>query len=144
MKRSIAPPSRSTVQLVVFITIAVSLFHFTDNAINVDTYPKASWQPDWFDIVVVISWLLYTAVGVSAVWLYRQARFQAAHVGLILYGFLIFSSLGHFIYGSPSELTTRGLVSVFVDVTAGTLVIAVALWSVVARRSGEPRAELGG
>jgi hypothetical protein len=134
MRRSIAPPSVSTVRLVVFTTIAVSLFHFTDNAINVDTYPKASWQPDWFDIVVVASWLLYTTVGVAAVRLYQRGRFRAAHVGLIIYGYLIFSSLGHFLYGSPSELTTRGLVSVFVDVTAGALVVAVGVWSILARR----------
>ena len=134
MRRSITPPSASTVRLVVFATIAVSLFHFTDNAVNVDTYPKAGWQPGWFDIVVVVSWVLYTAVGVAAVRLYDQGRFRAAHVGLVLYGFLIFSSLGHFIYGSPSELTTRGLVSVFVDVSAGLVVIAVAVWSMLARR----------
>src|SRR5437764_11823197 len=142
MRRSIAPPSASTVRLVVFTTIAVSLFHFTDNAVNIDTYPKAGWQPGWFDVVVVVGWVLYTAVGLAGVWLYRRGRFQPANVGLVIYGFLIFSSLGHFIYGSPSELTTRGLISVFVDVTAGTVVIAVALWSMVARRSRAPRAQL--
>src|SRR3954471_24747735 len=136
MRRSTAPPSASTVRLVVLITIAVSLFHFTDNAINVDTYPKAGWQPDWFDIVVVVGWVLYTAVGVAAVRLYARGRFRAAHVGLIVYGYLIFSSLGHFLYGSPDELTTRGLISVFVDVTAGLVVIAVAVWSILARRRG--------
>lgn len=131
------PPSVATVRFVVFATIVVSLFHFTDNAVNVDQYPKASWQPGWFDIVVVVGWFLYTAVGIAGYRLYRAGRFRQAHVGLVLYGLLIFSSLGHFIYGSPSELTTRGLVSVFVDVTFGSVVILVALWSVLARRSRE-------
>ena len=134
MSRSLAPPSASTVRAVVFTTIALSLFHFTDNAVNVDTYPKASWQPDWFDIVVVVAWVLYTAVGVVGVWLYQRGRFRAAHVGLVIYGYLVLSSLGHFLYGSPSELTTRGLVSVLVDTVAGAVVIAVAAWSIVARR----------
>ena len=134
-------PSASTVRWVVFVTIALTLFHFTDNTINVDTYPKAGWQPAWFDVVVAVAWFLYTAVGVAGYRLYRQGRFRQAHVGLVLYGFLIFSSLGHFIYGSPSELTTRGVISVFVDVGAGSLVIAVALWSILARRARVPRAE---
>ncbi|MFN2616923.1 MAG: hypothetical protein ABR581_07330 [Thermoleophilaceae bacterium] len=129
------PPSASTVRLVVGVTILLSLFHFTDNAVNVDTYPKASWQPDWFDVVVVVAWVLYTAVGVAAVWLYRRERFRAAHVGLIIYGYLVLSSLGHFLYGSPSELTTRGVVSVFVDVAAGSVVVGLALWSILTRRS---------
>jgi len=135
------PPSVSTVRWVVFGTIAVSLFHFTDNAINVDDYPKASWQPGWFEWVVAVAWFLYTAVGVFGYRLYVRGRYQAAHIALVLYGYLIFSSLGHFLYGSPSELSTRGVVSVFVDVAAGLLVVAVAVWSVLARRAQAPRAE---
>jgi hypothetical protein len=120
--------------LVVLTTIALTLFHFTDNAINVDTYPKAGWQPEWFDVVVGVAWVLYTAVGVAGFVLYGRGRFRAAHVGLIIYGYLVVSSLGHFLYGSPSELTTRGVVSVFVDVAAGSVVIAVTMWSIMARR----------
>lgn len=129
------PPSAATVRWVVLATIAVSLFHFTDNAVNVDTYPKAGWQPDWFDAVVVAGWFIYTAVGVAGWRLYERGRFGAAHVWLILYGYLIASSLGHFLYGSPDEFTTRGLISVFVDVAAGLTVIAITLRSILARRA---------
>lgn len=137
------PPSPSTVCWLVFATIAVSLFHFTDNAVNVDTYPKASWQPEWFDVVVVVAWFVYTAVGVAGYRLYERGRFGAAHACLLIYGYLIASSLGHFLFGSPDELTTRGLVSVFVDVAAGLAVMAVALWSIVARRARAQRPGAG-
>jgi hypothetical protein len=137
------PPSVSTVRWVVFGTIAVSLFHFTDNAVNVDTYPKAGWQPDWFEYLVVVGWLLYTAVGLAGYRLYERGRFRAAHVCLLIYGYLIASSLGHFLYGSPDELTTRGLISVFVDVAAGLAVMAVALRSILSRRAHAPPAEAG-
>ena len=115
-------------------TIALTLFHFTDNAINIEDYPKAGWQPDWFDVVVVVGWFLYTAVGIAGYRLYQQGRFGGAHVALVIYGYLVMSSLGHFFYGSPSDLTTRGAVSVFVDAAAGAFVIALALWSILARR----------
>jgi tryptophan-rich sensory protein len=134
MRRSLSPPSASTVRLVVFGTVAVTLFHFTDNAVNVDTYPKAGWQPDWFEWVVAVAWVLYSAVGVAGAVLYARERFRAAHACLLIYGYLVISSLGHFFYGSPDELTTRGLASVFVDAAAGTVVIAVAVWSILARR----------
>lgn len=111
----------------------LTLFHFADNAIYVDTYPKAGWQPDWFWAVVVAGWFLYTAVGVAGVRRYQQGRYRSAHPLLILYGYLVASSLGHFLYGSPSDLTTRGAVSVFVDAAAGSAVIAVAAWSAVSR-----------
>jgi hypothetical protein len=135
------PPSASTVRWVVFGTIAVTLFHFTDNAVNVESYPEAGWQPAWFEVVVAMAWFAYTAVGVAGYKLYLGGRFGAAHVSLLIYGYLVLSSLGHFLYGSPDELTTRGLVSVLVDVAAGSLVIAVAVWSILARRARAPRAE---
>ena len=129
-----SPPSVATVRWVVYGTIAVTLYHFTDNAVNIDDYPKAGWQPDWFQWVVVAGWVLYTAVGVYGVRLYREGRFGAAHAALIVYGYLVLSSLGHFFYGSPSELSTHGVISVFVDAFAGSVVIGVAIWSMLARR----------
>ena len=129
------PPSVPTVRWLVLGTIAVSLFHFADNAVNVDTYPKAGWQPAWFDVVVVAAWFAYTAVGVAGYRLYERGRFGAAHACLLIYGYLIASSLGHFLLGSPDELTTRGLISVLVDAVAGFLVMAVALWSILSRRA---------
>ena len=135
------PPSALVVRWVVLGTVALTLFHFTDNAINVDTYPKADWQPDWFDIVVAAAWVLYTAVGVAGLVLYGRERLRAAHACLLIYGYLVISSLGHFLYGSPAELTTRGVISVFVDVAAGSVVIAVTLWSILARRRGPATAE---
>jgi hypothetical protein len=128
------PPSALVVRWVVLGTVALTLFHFTDNAINVDTYPKAGWQPDWFDIVVAGAWVLYTAVGVAGLVLYGRERLRAAHSCLLIYGYLVISSLGHFLYGSPAELTTRGVISVFVDVAAGSVVIGLTLWSILARR----------
>jgi hypothetical protein len=130
------PPTVATVRWLVLGTTAVSLFHFTDNAINVDTYPKAGWQPDWFPVLVVIAWFLYTAVGVAGWHLYERGRFRAANACLLIYGYLIVSSVGHFLYGSPDEFTTRGLISVFIDIAAGLLAMAVALWSMLARRAG--------
>jgi hypothetical protein len=136
MKR---PPSASTVRAVVFGTVALTLFHFTDNTINIDTYPQAGWQPDWFEVVVAGAWFLYTAVGVAGYVLYRRERWRAAHACLLIYGYLVISSLGHFFYGAPSELTPRAVVSVFVDVAAGSAVIAIAIWSILARRAHAPR-----
>ena len=122
--RSLSPPSGSTVRLAVLGTIALTLFHFSDNAINVDTHPEAGWQPDWFEIVVVVARVAYTAVGVAGPLAYQRGRFPAAHGSLDRLWASGDRSLGHFVYGSPDEPTTRGLVSVLVDAAAGAVVIA--------------------
>ena len=130
------PPSTRTVGLVVAATAVVTLFHFTDNAVNLETYPGPSWQPDWFEWIVVLSWPIYALIGLAAYLRYRSGSFASANALLVAYSFVGLVSIGHFLYASPAELTTRGAISVFVDILAGSVVLAVALWSILARRAG--------
>jgi hypothetical protein len=134
VRDGLKPPSVNTVRNVVAASIVLTLFHFTDNAIFLETYPAPDWQGDWFVWVVVISWFLFTLLGVFGYRYYREGRFSRAHPFLVLYSYTGLVSLGHFLYGGPDELTTRALVSVLIDAVVGTTVLAVALWSIVARR----------
>ena len=134
------PPSAGTVRLVVIATIALTAFHFTDNVVAIDTYPAPSWQPGWFPAVVALSWPVFTLVGVLGYRSYRDGDFERAHGFLAFYSVSGLVSLGHFLYGSPSELTTRGVVSVLIDAVAGTVVLAVTAWSVLARRRARAQA----
>jgi hypothetical protein len=124
------PPSTNVVRFVVAASIVVTAFHFTDNAISIDDYP----QPDWINVaVVLISWPLFSAVGVAGYLLYRDGQFPLANWLLLAYAFAGISSLGHLLSGSPDEFTTRGLISIFTDGLAGFAVLTVALWSFMAR-----------
>ena len=125
------PPSVSTVGLVVMASVLLTAFHFTDNYVSIETYP----QPDWITgAVVLVAWPLLTAFGVAGYLLYRRGRFAAAHACLLAYSYTGLSSLGHFLSGSPDEFTTRGLVSVLIDGAAGSAVLAVTVWSILALR----------
>jgi hypothetical protein len=136
VSRRLRPPSVGTVGAVVLGSILVTLFHFTDNYVSIETYP----QPDWVTgAVVLISWPFFTAFGVAGYLLYRRGRYSLAHPFLLAYAYTGLSSLGHFLSGPPSEFTTRGLVSVFADGLAGSAVLAVALWAIAARRPGRMR-----
>lgn len=133
MPRPARPPSLATVGSVVGASIAFTAFHFADNYISIETYP----QPDWITgPIVLVSWPLFTALGIAAYLLYRNGRFVEAHGFLVAYSYTGLSSLGHFLSGSPDEFTTRGLISVLVDGVAGSAVLAVAIWSILARRKG--------
>lgn len=116
---------------VVLASVLVTAFHFTDNFVAIETYP----QPDWITQAVVAgSWPLFTAVGIIGYVLYRRGQFGTANAFLFAYSYTGLSSLGHFLSGSPDEFTTRGLISVFADGLAGSAVLALALWSILARR----------
>jgi hypothetical protein len=133
MPWSLRQPSPSTVGLVFGASVMLTAFHFGDNFFSIETYP----QPDWISgAVVLVSWPLFTALGVAGYLLYLRGRFTEAHAFLIAYSYTGFSSLGHFLSGSPDEFTTRGLVSIFIDGAAGAAVLGVALWSIIALRTG--------
>jgi Zn-dependent protease len=116
-------------------TIVLTAFHFTDNIVNVDTYPRQDFLSATFiQVAGLIFWPVMASIGVAGYLLYRRGRIPLAHAYLIAFSFIGLVSLGHFTAASPGELTTRGLVSVTIDGIMGVAVIAVTLWSILARR----------
>jgi hypothetical protein len=129
------PPATKIVGFAVVATVALTAFHFTDNIVNVDTYPRPDGlSGEAIQIAGLIFWPVMAAVGVAGYRAYRRGSIQLAHPFLIAFSSLGLISLLHFTAGPPDELTTRGLVSVIVDGIAGFAVLGVALWSVLARR----------
>jgi hypothetical protein len=126
------PPSVATVAWVLAASAVLTAFHFADNSLSFATYPGPAWQPDWFRYVVLASWPAFTLFAVIGFGRYRDGRHAAAHPYLFAYSVTGLVSLGHFLYGAPADFTTRGLVSVFIDAVAGSAVLAVTFWSVVA------------
>lgn len=139
MKVELRPPSATMVGLVVAGTIGLTAFHFADNIINVDTYPRQEEiSATAIQVAGLIFWPLFAAFGVVGYSLYRSRRFSLAHVYLFAFSLLGLVSLGHFTAASPSELTTRGLISVIIDGVAGATVLGTTLWSILARRQARP------
>jgi hypothetical protein len=129
------PPSARVVGMVVGATIVLTAFHFTDNIVNVDTYPRQEWlSGSAIQVAALIFWPVVASFGIAGYVLYRRGSFQLAHPLLIAFSFLGLVSLGHFTAGSPDELTTRGLISVLIDAAAAFAVLGVAVWSILARR----------
>jgi hypothetical protein len=134
------PPSTRTVGIVVAATIVLTAFHFSDNIINVDTYPRQDWiSATGIQVAGLIFWPVFAAIGIAGYLNYRRGRFPLANWLLVAFSYIGLVSLGHFTAGSPDELTTRGLISVTIDGIAGFTVLGVAIWSILARR-GESRA----
>jgi hypothetical protein len=120
---------------VVAATIVLTAFHFTDNIVNVDTYPRQDWiSGSFIQIAGLVFWPTFAAIGMAGYLNYRRGRFSLANWLLVAFSYLGLVSLAHFTAGSPDELTTRGLISVLLDGFWGAAVLAVALWSILSRR----------
>ena len=117
--------------LLVGSAVVLSAIHYTDNYVNVDDFP----QPGWVDKpVVVVSWLLLTAIGLLGYRLYADGRFFAAHALLAVYSYTGLSSLGHYLYGSPDPLLRN--VSIVADGLTGGAILAFVIWSASRRSPG--------
>ena len=98
------PPSARTVGIVVAATIVLTAFHFTDNIVNVDTYPRQDWLSGGaIQIAALLFWPAMAAVGVAAYINYKRDRFPLANWLLVAFSYLGLVSLGHFTAGSPDE-----------------------------------------
>jgi hypothetical protein len=122
---------------VVGATIVLTAFHFTDNIVNVDTYPRQDWlSATAIQVAGLIFWPVVSSFGIAGYLLYRRGNYELAHPFLIAFSFLGLVSLAHFMAGSPDDLPTRGLISVLIDGVAGITTLGVAVWSILARRRG--------
>ena len=118
----------------VFASIVLTAFHYTDNAINIDSYgPVLAF---FTTATVFLTWSLFTALGIAAYLFYRNQRYKLANPLLFAYSFAGLIDLAHFVTISPAALTTRGLISVLIDLAIGTAVLVVAIRSILARRKG--------
>ena len=121
----------STLRLLLGAAIVSTAVHYTDNYVNVDDFP----QPGWVDKpVVVVSWLLLTAIGLLGYRLYADGRFFAAHALLAVYSYTGLSSLGHYLYGVPDPLVRN--VSIVADGLTGGAILAFVIWSASRRSPG--------
>ena len=101
--------------------------HFTDNAIFIEGYP----QPDYISVPLIIgTWIGWTAAAIVGYRLYgRDERSWVAHALLLVYAYAGLSTLGHYLYGSPSELPVWRNLSIVADGVVGFSILAFTIWS---------------
>jgi len=113
-------------RILLLACIISTAIHFTDNYFYIEQYP----QPDWITpSSVYISWIIWTAVGLTGYWLHQSERFWSAYLCLAIYSFCGLDSLGHYLYGSMSEFTMKMHVFIITDGLTGLAMLGFTLWS---------------
>ncbi len=130
-------PAERTLFWLIVAGIVSTGIHFTDNAIFIEGYP----QPDYITVPLIIgTWIGWTASAIVGYRLYRRdERSWLAHVLLLVYAYAGLSTLGHYLYGSPSELPAWRNVSIVADGVVGFSILAFTVWSAVRAIRGRPR-----
>ena len=108
---------------------AASLFHHAHNAAFLNDYPN---MPAWLTPAgVYAAWLAATAVGVAG-YLLLRGGFRLAGLGTIaLYGALGLYGLAHYGVAPASAHTSTMHLTIALEATTGTLVLAGVAWRLV-------------
>lgn len=111
----------------VFTTIS-TLLHYTHNFVEIDQYPP-SFVPDVVtQVLVLVSWPAFTALGIVGYQLCRDGRYSKAHACLVTYSFVGWLTLGHFTSGNP-DIAPFFYATILTDAIAAAAITGWVLWS---------------
>lgn len=107
-------------------SIISTVIHFTDNYLFIEQYP----QPEWITAPSIYqSWLILTAVGITAYWLYKYRKFWLAYGCLLVYSFTGLASPGHYLYGSISQFSVKMHIFIWTDALTSLAILGFIFWS---------------
>jgi len=114
-------PVQKTLLILLLIYVAASLIHFVHNAEFLADYPNL--PGSWTRAGVYFSWIGITSVGVTG-WLFVTRNYQLSGLLLLaVYAVFGLDSLGHYIVAPLSSHTLAMNSTIFLEVTAATLVL---------------------
>lgn len=120
----------------VVLNLAASAAHFAHNAAFFNGYPEPEWSPGaWF---VVLVWLIIAPVLVWGYrWFERGLRIRAL-VAIIFFCAISLLGLGHYLYGSPGELSFLTNLFILAEAAAAVSLIGFSVVHVVRARPRPP------
>lgn len=114
-------------KILLITSIISTAIHFTDNYLFIEQYP----QPKWITATTIYqSWLILTAVGITAYWLYKHQKFWLAYGCLFIYSFTGLASPGHYFYGKLSHFSAKMHLFIWTDALSSLAIIGFIFWSI--------------
>lgn len=113
--------------LVAFAVLSTAA-HFTHNFVEADSYPDGLVGSGTVRVAILVSWPLFTAIGLAGLRLYARGSYEGAHASLVTYAFLPLTTPGHFLDGSP-DIPRFWFATIFTDALAGIALIAFVIVS---------------
>ena len=115
--------------------VAVSLVHYTDNAVNLADYPHPASGPDPPAGVIVGSWFVFTAFAVAGYLLLVRERVIAAAACLALYSGSGLIGIGHYAVAGATDMVWWRQAHVVADISCGVAMFVYACWLARSQRA---------
>jgi hypothetical protein len=136
-ERSEVATSRVLVGLV-WLNLAASVLHFSDNMRHFELYPEPTWISN--PRIVDLLWIVITPLLVAGWWLYSKRHKRIGRAALVAYGALGSTVLGHYFYAGASSMSFRMHALISLEATAAVALVAWVVWDWAVSGSRSDRA----
>ena len=113
----------------------VSVIHYVDNFVNYADYPApepgALLAPT--AVVIAVSWFVFTAAGLSGLWLWFRRSIVGAALALASYSVSGLIGIGHYTVPGAIGMPWWRHTHVVVDILCGIAVLGFAAWAILRR-----------
>ena len=118
------------------VAFAVSVVHYVDNVMNYADYPPpdpgALLAPT--AVVIAIAWFVFTAAGLSGLWLWFRRSIVGAALAFASYSVSGLIGLGHYTVPGATAMPWWRQTHVVIDILCGFAVLGFSMWAVLRRR----------
>jgi hypothetical protein len=141
MTSTVSTRSVAVLSSIICWNLISTTLHYTHNFLHAEHYPPV--EPFFpnalaYRVGIVVFWPILTAAGVWAYARYRSGRLRGVPTALLAYSLLGFTTILHFLGGTP-HIPTVFFISIFTDFLGGLLLIGFAAWLILNRNRGIPR-----
>lgn len=119
------------------VAFVVSVVHYVDNVVNYADYPQPDpgGPPAPTAVVIAVSWFVFTAAGLSGLWLWFRRSIVGAALAFASYSISGLVGIGHYTVPGATGMPWWRQTHVIVDILCGIAVLGFALWALVRRRT---------
>jgi hypothetical protein len=119
------------------VAFVVSVVHYVDNVVNYSDYPQPDpgGPPAPTAVVIAVSWFVFTAAGLSGLWLWFRRSIVGAALAFVSYSISGLVGIGHYTVPGATGMPWWRQTHVIVDILCGVAVLGFAVWAFVRRRT---------
>ena len=126
-------PAKRGLLGVLAINVLTTILHYADNIAFFHTYP----EPHWINPQIIAAfWFVMTPIAFVGYVLYGRGSHPYSYLCLYLYSLMSLLVLGHYRYGSVSELPFRINLFILAEAFAALALFAYTLWLQLRRNQG--------
>jgi tryptophan-rich sensory protein len=126
------------VSVILALGVLVSVIHYVDNYVNYDDFPQPTSGPNPPRWLIPVSWVVFTAAGLTGYLMFRRRASTLALTLLAFYSVSGLIGIGHFTVPGAFDMPAARQAHVGADILCGVAMLGFVLWAAQTRPGVPP------